>query len=59
MKLLNWLIKKLCVLKLRIDDTWLGTSYGVDEFTDIHILVETWRDGNHWYGTVETHGLPK
>ena len=51
LKAVNWLIKKLVIFKLKHYPEWLGTSIGVDDVTDIHILVETWRDGHHYYGT--------
>lgn len=44
-------IKKLLVKKLNEDPTWMATSYGIDESTDINVLVERWKDGKHYYGT--------
>lgn len=51
MKLLDYVIKRFLKLKLKLNPVWLGTSYGIDELTDIHVLVETWKGDQHWYGT--------
>lgn len=49
--MLNRIIKLLLKLKYRFHPEWLGTSFGIDDHTDIHVLVETWRNGIHSYGT--------
>ena len=49
--LLNKLIKALLRYKLRKQPEWMGTSFAINEMTDVHCLVETWRNGRHFYGT--------
>ena len=49
--LLNKLIKVLLRYKLRKQPEWMGTSFTIDEMTDVHCLVETWRNGIHFFGT--------
>ena len=51
--MIDQIIKVLLSLKWRKHPEWLGTSYAIDDLTDIHVLVETWRDGKHWFGTKE------
>ena len=31
----------------------MGASLSIDELTDVHVVVETWRNGKHFYGTRE------
>lgn len=47
-------IKKLLIRKLSEDPTWMATSYGINETTDIHVLVERFENGKHYYGTSVT-----
>lgn len=49
---INWAIKQLLCLKWKKEPEWLASSFEIDEFTTIHVTVETWRDGKHCYGTV-------
>lgn len=53
--MLNKIIKLLLRLKLRRDPGWLGSSFAMDENTDIHVLVERWvtigDESIHCYGT--------
>lgn len=51
--MLSKLIKLLLRIRLKLHPDWLGTSYSIDDTTDIHVLVETWRDGKHYYGIHE------
>lgn len=51
--MLNKLIKILLRYKLHRNPEWLATSFGIDEKTDIHVVVEKWRNGKHFYGTRE------
>lgn len=57
--MLNKLIKILLLMKLRKDPEWCGTTFGINETTDIHVIVETWRCGNHCFGTREDEGHEK
>ena len=50
---MDWLIKKLLIFKLKKNPSWMATSFGIDEFTDIHVIVETWRNGVHCFGIRE------
>lgn len=59
--MLNKIIKLLLQLKLRRDPGWIGMSFGLDENTDVHVLVERWYTFGdrtfHCYGTkVEEFG---
>lgn len=53
--MLNKIIKLLLRLKLRREPGWLGTSFAMDENTDVHVLVERWytfgAKSFHCYGT--------
>lgn len=49
--MLDKLIKALLRYKLRKQPEWMGTSFSIDEMTDVHCFVETWRNGEHFYGT--------
>jgi len=51
--MLDKLIKALLRYKLRKNPVWMATTFGIDETTDIHVVVETWRNGKHLYGTRE------
>ena len=46
-------IKTLLRYKIRRNPEWMATSFGIDENTDIHVVVETWKNGKHFYGTRE------
>lgn len=54
--MLNKLIKILLRMKLRKDPEWCGTTFGINETTDIHVVVDTWRRGKHCFGTREDGG---
>ena len=49
--MLNRIIKLLLKLKCWLHPEWLGTSFGINDNTDIHVIVETWSNGCHSYGT--------
>lgn len=40
--MLNKIIKLLIRFKLRRDPGWIGVSFGLDDNTDVHVLVERW-----------------
>jgi hypothetical protein len=40
--MLNKIIKLLIRFKLRRDPGWIGTSFGLNDNTDVHVLVERW-----------------
>ena len=54
--MLDKLIKALLRYKLRNNPLWMATSFGIDENTDIHVIVETWRNGKHLFGAREEGG---
>lgn len=53
--MLNKIIKLLIRFKLWRDPGWLGVSFGLNENTDVHVLVERWYTFGdksfHCYGT--------
>ena len=53
--MLNKIIKLLIRLKLRRDPAWFGSSFAINENTDVHVLVERWYTFGektfHCYGT--------
>lgn len=55
--MLNKIIKLLLRFKMRHDPGWLGSSFGMDENTDVHVLVERWytfgAKSFHCYGIKE------
>ena len=51
MRLIDRIIKLLVTFKFKHRPEWLATNFSIDETTDIHVVVETWRDGVHWFGT--------
>ena len=51
MSLIDKFIKMLIRIKWRRHPEWMATGYEIDELTTISVIVETWRDGAHWYGT--------
>ena len=51
-RLLTWIIKRLLKLLYKIDP-FLVLSYSISEEMDIHVMVETWKDGIHRYGISE------
>ena len=51
--MLNKLIAALLRQKIRRSPEWMGASLSIDELTDVHVVVETWRNGKHFYGTRE------
>lgn len=55
-RLLNKLIKVLLRYKLRKQPEWTGTTFSIDEMTDVHCIVETWRNGRHFFGIFGTRG---
>ena len=52
---MNKIIKLLLRFKLRSDPGWFGSSFEMDENTDVHVLVERWytfgAKSFHCYGT--------
>lgn len=54
--MLDKLIKVLLQYKLRNNPLWMATTFGIDDKTDIHVIVETWRNGKHLFGTREDRG---
>lgn len=51
--MIDKIIKVLLRYKLRNNPLWMATSFGIDDVTDIHVIVETWRNGKHFYGIRE------
>jgi len=51
-RLLMWIIKRLLILQYKIDPFFVR-SYSISDEIDIHVIVETWKDGIHRYGTRE------
>ena len=51
-RFLMWIVKKLLILRYKIDPFY-AHSYSISEEMDIHVMVETWKDGIHRYGTLE------
>lgn len=51
--MLNKLIAALLRYKIHRNPEWMATTFPIDEVTDIHVVVETWRNGKHFYGTRE------
>lgn len=49
--MINKIIKALLRYKICRNPEWMGTTFGIDNKTDIHVVVETWRNGKHFYGT--------
>ena len=60
--MLNKIIKLLIRFKLWRDPGWLGASFGLNENTDVHVLVERWYTFGdksfHCYGTIEQIAVP-
>ena len=54
--MLDKLIKILLRMKFRKHPEWLATTFPIDEITDIHVIVETWRRGRHCFGISEDGG---
>lgn len=51
--MLNKLIKALLQHKIHRSPEWMATTFSIDEATDVHVVVETLRNGKHFYGTRE------
>lgn len=51
--MLNKLIAALLRHKIHKNPEWMGATLSIDEVTDVHVVVETWRNGKHFYGTRE------
>ena len=51
--MLNKLIVALLRHKIHKNPEWMGATLSIDEVTDVHVVVETWRNGKHFYGTRE------
>lgn len=51
--MLDKFIKALLKFKIHRHPEWMATSFGIDEKTDIHVIVEKWRNGKHFFGTRE------
>lgn len=51
--MLDKFIKALLRYKIHKNPEWLATSFPIDETTDIHVIVEKWRNGKHFFGTRE------
>lgn len=51
--MLDKLIAALLRYKIHKHPEWLATTFPIDEVTDIHVIVEKWRNGKHFFGTRE------
>ena len=52
-KLIDWLIKKLILLKLKRQPEWMAWNIGVDERCDVHINVSRYYDDYYTIGTLK------
>ena len=48
--MLNKLMVALLRYKIHRNPEWMATTFSIDEVTDVHVIVETWRNGKHFYG---------